>query len=202
MKFCFFLFYFLTFLAATENLPPGHIRHVILHCFKKIYSAPICETEINDAYGEESVSLKTIQRWYRRFKINDFSLEDQPRSGRPNDFDETALVNRIREDNKQTSRDLATQLQCEHTTIENHLHAMGYTSKFGTWVPHDLTDHMKWQRLSVSVALLTRHHRRSFLPHLITGDEKWVLYVNYRRPNSGLLREKNQVPNPSPNSTK
>jgi len=34
-------------------------------------------------YGENAVSHTTCKRWYQKFRQRDFSLEDAPRVGRP-----------------------------------------------------------------------------------------------------------------------
>jgi DeoR/GlpR family transcriptional regulator of sugar metabolism len=69
--------------------------------------------------------------------------------------DQKALQHFLKEGNRQTTRDLADQLGTSHTTIENPLHALGYKSKLGAWVPHDFTEPNR-QRLSISSSLLSR----------------------------------------------
>ena len=39
--------------------------------------------KINQAFGNDSVNERTIQGWFAKFRSGDFSLEDEPRSGRP-----------------------------------------------------------------------------------------------------------------------
>ena len=34
------------------------------------------------AFGNDSVKERTIRRWFAKFRSGDFSLEDEPRSGR------------------------------------------------------------------------------------------------------------------------
>jgi len=35
------------------------------------------------AYGKNAVSRTTCKRWHEKFRQEDFSLEDEPRAGRP-----------------------------------------------------------------------------------------------------------------------
>jgi len=38
-------------------------------------------------YGEDAVVEKTVRKWFARFKVGDFNLEDQERLGRPSTTD-------------------------------------------------------------------------------------------------------------------
>ena len=63
---------------------------------------------------------------------------------------------------------------------------MGFTQKLGGWVPHELTQKQKDKRLSIAAQNLARHqgthgHRQRFLYRIVTGDEKWCLYVNMKQ---------------------
>jgi hypothetical protein len=81
-------------------------------------------------------------------------------------------------------------------TVDRHLEALGYRSKLGAWVLHGLKETDKWQRMSISQNLLTRYHRKSFLPRIITGYEKWVFHVNFRRKRQWV--EPGERPSPEP----
>ena len=71
------------------------------------------------------------------------------RSGRPSDFDEERL--------NQTSCELAQKMNCDHKTILNHLHSMGFAEKLGAWVPHELSEVNKENRLQIASQHLARH---------------------------------------------
>lgn len=198
MEYWYFLFYFCLSLKASDTLPKGHLRHVLLFHFKENFTAIRAHGKINHVYGQGSLSLATAYRWFHRFEKSDFSLEEEARGGSVSDFNETALTELLRIDNKQSTRALGEQLKASHTTVITHLHSMGFVLKFGAWVPHVLTDVMRLQRLTVSAALLSRYNRYSFLPHVITGDEKWVLYVNYRRHKQWIGPGEQPKPEPKP----
>ncbi|CAF0812073.1 unnamed protein product [Adineta ricciae] len=87
----------------------------------------------------------------------------------------------IEEDFKLTSRCLAEQLGCSHTTVEIHLHELGKTWKYGVWIPHDLSPHQLLYRVDAYMELMTSHRNYQWLGNLIIGDEKWVLYINCTR---------------------
>jgi [histone H3]-lysine36 N-dimethyltransferase SETMAR len=86
-------------------------------------------------YGDGLTFERTCQDWFQRFRSGDVSLEDKSRSGRPVELDEQALIDLIKEDNRQSTRDLAEQLNVGHSTVAEHLQALGYKLKLGAWVP-------------------------------------------------------------------
>ena len=63
------------------------------------------------------LSLKTACRWFERFRNGDFSLGDEPRSGRPTEIDLSELKDVIESDPALTSCDVARKLGCTHRAI-------------------------------------------------------------------------------------
>ncbi|KAK6761395.1 hypothetical protein RB195_022453 [Necator americanus] len=52
-------------------------------------------------------------------------------------------------------------------------------SEWCQWLPHALTDGNRQKRLYICTQLLSRNRRFDWLDAIVTGDEKWVLYVNH-----------------------
>ncbi|XP_052827644.1 histone-lysine N-methyltransferase SETMAR-like [Octopus bimaculoides] len=132
------------------------------------------------------IALGTARGWYAKFKNGNFDLKDAPRSGRPVEFDEERLNQLLHKSSRQTTRELAEKMECSHTAIEKHLHSMGKVPKYGVWVLHALSDNNKNQRATISAGLLARHHsthghKQRFLYRIVTGDEKWCLYINMKQ---------------------
>jgi [histone H3]-lysine36 N-dimethyltransferase SETMAR len=201
LKYVLFFYFFIiipNFILSNTELPPNHIRHVIFYEYSRGTSAAKAAQNIKAVYGEDSISQITCQRWFARFRSGDTNLEDAPRSGKPSEFDDQALISLLKTDNRQTTRDLAEQLGVSAMTVDRHLEALGYMSKLGAWVPHDLKETDKWQRMSICQNLLTRYHRKSFLPRIITGDEKWVFHVNFRRKRQWVGPGERPSPDPRP----
>ncbi|CAF4098487.1 unnamed protein product, partial [Rotaria sp. Silwood1] len=65
---------------------------------------------IHAAYGEEAVDSLTCRRWFVKFRSEDTTLTDKPRSEQPVDFDDEALQSLLDADPRQTTRKLAEQL--------------------------------------------------------------------------------------------
>ncbi|XP_006622553.1 histone-lysine N-methyltransferase SETMAR-like [Apis dorsata] len=61
-----------------------HLRHVMLYCFKKDDSANDIADEICTVlYGGITTTIMTIRNWFMSFKVGNFDLKDEGRSGRP-----------------------------------------------------------------------------------------------------------------------
>lgn len=63
---------------------------------------------------------------------------------------------------------------------------MGKVQKFGACVLHALSEDYENQQVTISAGLLARHcsslgHKQQYLYQIITGDEKWCLYIKTKQ---------------------
>ncbi|CAG0900854.1 unnamed protein product [Darwinula stevensoni] len=105
---------------------------LLLYDFRIEKTAANSIADINTAFGPDTVSKSTAYDWYSRFQKGNESLEDQPRTGRPSEFDNSALQEALEANNRQTSRELADLLGVSHTTILHHLAELG--KKANCWL--------------------------------------------------------------------
>ncbi|EFN84025.1 Histone-lysine N-methyltransferase SETMAR, partial [Harpegnathos saltator] len=98
-----------------------HFRHVMLYCFKRGFTASQTLNEMFSVYGDACVTHQTVRKWYRRFEAGDFNMEDQARSGRPQEVDETLLMDLVHENPRVTVRELADTLHKSVSTVHDHL---------------------------------------------------------------------------------
>jgi histone-lysine N-methyltransferase SETMAR len=147
-------------------------------------------------YGEGSASRTTCYRYFNRFRNGDKTLEDEERPGRSSEFDEKALLVLVSDNPRQSTRELAEQLGSSHMTVERHLKELGFVNKLGTWVPHQLTLDNRQQRVSICNCLLSRFPPQDFLHQIVTGDEKWVLYIDHTRKRQWVPRDAEPEPEP------
>ncbi|CAF1660010.1 unnamed protein product, partial [Adineta ricciae] len=154
---------------VEPKINPSHeeIRVLLLHEFRLGHEATEAANNICSTLSQSVVSIRTAQRWFNHFKNGDLELDDVPRSSRPIELDMDLLKQLIEEDPRLTLRCLAEQLECFHTTVEKNLNELSKAWKNG--------------RVDTCMDLITFHRNYQWLAKLITGNEKWVLYVNYTR---------------------
>ena len=131
--------------------------------------------------GKDTLSIRSAQHWFNRFKSSDLELNDSRHSGKPLQVDVDVLKQLIEEDPRLTTRFLVERLKCSHTTVETHLSELGKIRKYGVWISHKLSQHQLQLRVDTCMALMTSHRNYQWLHNLITDDEKWVPCVNHTR---------------------
>ncbi|CAE1234687.1 SETMAR [Acanthosepion pharaonis] len=157
------------------------IRTIFLFQFKLGRKAAETARDINDAFGPRSTNERVAQRWFKKFRNGDESLEDEDGRGRPTAVDNEHLKALIEADPRKTTREVAVELEVDHSTVVRHLKQIGKSKKLDKWVLHELNDNQKNRRFEVSSTLLLRNKNDPFLERIVTYDEKWILYDNRRR---------------------
>src|SRR5713101_8845727 len=165
-------------MMATPNCV---IRSCLLYEFKLNSKASEASRKICMAFSEDSISKPTAQKWFKRFKSGDFTLEDEARTGRPIGINDDDLCATIELNSSLTCQELSLKYNVSDECIRSHLHKLGKRWKLSKWVPHDLTVSNKLQRFNICTSLLSRHNIESFLDRIVTCDEKWIQYKNIKR---------------------
>ncbi|GFY36586.1 hypothetical protein TNCV_27911 [Trichonephila clavipes] len=74
-------------------------------------------------FGEEAVTAGTCQRnWLGKFHLGDFSLKDEPRSGRP------------------PTSSLGFNLVIHQTTALDYIKKLFFMSELTVWAPHKVSE--------------------------------------------------------------
>ena len=102
-----------------------HIRHIMLYHFEKGWSAAQSFRDLNELYGEGTISKSQAERWFKKFKSGDTNLADEEGRGRPSNFEDLALLAAVEEDESLTTRMLAENFNVNHSTIVRHLKKLG-----------------------------------------------------------------------------
>ena len=132
-------------------------------------------------YGDDAPSYSTVYRWNREFLRGRKSLEDDPRSGRPNDAATPANINRVRklieEDRHLTLESIGAIANLAkgtvHSILHDHLHMQKVSAR---WVPRNLTNVQRLIRHDLSRELLRRYEADpdEFELRIVTCDETWL----------------------------
>lgn len=161
------------FVPTNENL-----RNGLLLLFKLKKKAAESHRLLVEAYGDYALSKSTCEEWFRRFKSGDFDLSNKERGRPTKKFEDAELQALLDQDDAQTQEQLAEMLKSDQSIISRRLHKMGKIQKATRWVPHELNDRQKEKRKTTCEILLERQNRSRFLHRIITGDEKWIHFVN------------------------
>lgn len=175
-------------------MPKSEVRALIKYEFDSGRKPTQALRNICASKGPGFTSLPTVKRWFKKFINGDESLADQKRSGRPPTIDENVVLEAIEADPTLSTRMLSADIGCSHVQISKILHQNGKRLRHGKWIPHDLTEGQKNQRLAAAQQLLIRQQQTPFLDRLVTCDEKWVQYKNPVRKNQWLSARQRPAP--------
>ena len=159
-------------------------QHIMLYYFKKGKNSTETQKKICAVYGEGAVTDRMCQKWFAKFRVGDFLLDDVPRSGRPVEVDSDQTETIIENNQRYTTQEIAYILKIAKSSIENHLHQLGYVNRFYVWVPHKLSQKTLFDHISTYGSLLKHNENVQFLKQIVMGDEKWILYNNVERKRS------------------
>jgi len=174
----------------------AHIRHCMLYEYQLGNSAAQATRNICRAISEGAVSQMTVSSWFNRFRNGDYTLEDQHRSGRPQEINLDELKQVIDDDPGLSTSNVASKLSCAKSTIHYHFRKFRLIPKLGEWIPRDLTDNQRKNRVEFCHKLKSLHRTFHWLDNLITGDEKWVLYTHPTRKYKWLKPGQQAKPTP------
>ena len=157
------------------------IRTIFLFQFKLGRKAAETARDINDAFDPGTTHELVAQWWFKKFRNGDESLEDEDGHSRPTAVDNEHLKALIEADPRKTAREVAVEIEVDHSTVVRYLKQIGKSKKLDKWVLNELNDNQKNRRFEVSSTLLLRNKNDPFLERIVTSDEKWILYNNQRR---------------------
>ena len=87
-----------------------HSRHCSLYEHKLGRNASDAARKICRGIGKGAVSRAMVCRWFERFRNNDFSLEDEQRSGRPSEIYLSELKQVVESDSNLSQGEVASKL--------------------------------------------------------------------------------------------
>jgi len=174
----------------------AYFRYAMLFLYQKGFNPHKAREELLPVFGEDTLNYDQIRIWFNKFNNGDYSIEDEPRSGRPQQLDNNDLIAAVRDNPRSSTHDLGEQLGVHHSTIVHHLANLGFKKKFGRWIPHKLTEDQQEHRVTICASLISRKRTFEWLKDLVTGDEKWVLYSNESRKGQWVLADEEPEPDP------
>ncbi|GFO14950.1 histone-lysine N-methyltransferase SETMAR [Plakobranchus ocellatus] len=137
------------------------IRAVVRFLFTKGTKCSVIYKEIVENYGEHTMSMTQVYQWCYWFKDSRTSLQDEPRSGRPNtannDWNTPQIDELIKVDRRVKLKEISLKLDIPKTNVHAIVHdKLGYRKVSARWVFKMLSDEHKRQRVEISQILLHR----------------------------------------------
>ena len=99
--------------------------------FKKGKNATETQRKICAVFGEGAVTDQTRRKWFAKFHAGDFPMDDAWWSSRPVEDDSD-------QETYYTTWKIADIVKISKSSVENHLHQLGYANCFDVWVPRKL----------------------------------------------------------------
>jgi len=81
-------------------------------------------------YGENAVNERVCQNWFAKFRAGDTTCGDRERSDRPLVVDDDQIKSLIESNPHYTIREIAEIIDVSQKTVVNHLHTLGYVSRY------------------------------------------------------------------------
>ncbi|KAG5309968.1 SETMR methyltransferase, partial [Pseudoatta argentina] len=157
------------------------IRSVIRYLVWKGKTPVEVYNEVKTAYGDKGMNRTSVFKWCREFKNGRTSVHDDQRSGRPSILTDDIvekIENALRDDRRLTVDELSAMFpQISRSLLhETITETLGYRKLSARWVPKQLTDQHKLNRVEAGQEFLRRYklHGDEFLRSIVTGDETWV----------------------------
>jgi len=104
------------------------MREALLFCFNLKKSAAESHRMLVEAYGDNALSETTCRDWFRRFNDDNFDLSDK-KQNRPRKVEDCQLQALLDEDDTQSQKMLAEQLNVSQAAISMRLPCYGEDSK-------------------------------------------------------------------------
>ena len=173
-----------------------HFKHCALYEFNKGSTAVQAHSNITETYNDFNISLRTIQRWFIKFRKGENIFGKKENSGRPEKYDSSIIDELVRDNPFLTLKEMSNTLDIPETSIYNYLKRLGKVNKLGSFIPYNLNESQKKKRFDICKNLISKNESDPFLKRIITGDEKWVLYKNISRKRQWI--DKYGKPKPTP----
>jgi len=155
-------------------------KAVIEFLMKEGIAAREISDRLKKVYGESALKFPSVKRWVAAFKDGRTDIIDKPRSGRPSSAVTEANKQRvdelIRSDRRVTTKNIIYLIGVSHGTVHNIISDLGYSKVCARWVPRQLTDELKQNRLDVCRQMMQRYGNEGeqFMDSIVSGDESWA----------------------------
>ncbi|KAJ4448812.1 hypothetical protein ANN_00203 [Periplaneta americana] len=166
---------------VIDNPADCEVRSVIRFLNARHLKPAEIYRQLKEVYGDTVMNERNVRKWCEMFNNGRTNVHDETRPGCPSLITEdlkTKVNDRILQDRRTSfdelhiafpdiSRSLLGEIVSQH---------LGYHKICARWVPRQLSDQHKTQRMASALTFLMRYHTDgdAFLDQIVTGDETWV----------------------------
>ena len=162
-------------------LDETYFRYSLLFQFQLGHTVNEAYKNICFVFGYEAPTERTCRNWFNRFRSGNFSIHDIPHPDPEVKLESDQLLALVISDPRLSTREMGNELGFSHEAIRLRLLKLDFVQKLGRWIPRQLSDLQKSNRISVCSSLLHYRGDKEWIKQIVTGGEKWVLYVNHAR---------------------
>ncbi|PNF39992.1 hypothetical protein B7P43_G15584 [Cryptotermes secundus] len=123
---------------------------VIEFLVKEEIPAAEIHQRLQHAYGSVSMGASSVRRWVKHFKDGNTSIEDEPRSGRPQTastgHNKERVDEIIQDDRRVPMNTIARKLGIGHSAVQEMIESLCYRKVCAQWVPRLLTEDNEGQQ--------------------------------------------------------
>lgn len=105
----------------------------------------------------------------------------------PSTVDDEAPHKVVEQQLTSSSRGLSAQLGPHFSTIDHHLHQLGFSNRHPRVIPHELSPEQCQCRLDICRKFIAGPKDDRLWKGIVTGDEKWVFFNNPYKGNQWLM---------------
>ena len=147
--------------------------------------------ELCGIYGPQTISVDTVFRWDKAFKVGKFSVEDDTRPERPKTSVTKANIAAVKivveQDARLSVKDIASCTGISEGSVQTILKKrLDLRKVCATWIPHLLTEEQKAQHLKCARELLKTY--KGCNSQVISSPEHKVLMVSYCGQSMSVVR--------------
>lgn len=169
-----YIFIFDIFYLMKPNQEDIHKN--LLQWYKRNVSAKKAAENINAFYGNNEISIRNAQKWFKMFREGRQNVLRRKGQGRPKIVNQRDLDRRFEENPTSTTRELAKNI-CAHQTAWRYLKDSGKKWRKQRQIPHDLKPHQMQKRAEISYRNWNLwKHGRLHLRNIVTHDQTWIFY--------------------------
>ena len=122
-------------------------------------------------YGREAVTRKCVYEWFKRFREEKETTENESRSGRTSKSRTPEMIEKVRQMLTQDRRRTGISKDTAHTIVRDDQSKRKICSRF---VPHKLTDDQKVKRMETCGDFISMCDQDPLLlENIVPGDETW-----------------------------